>query len=189
MRAAYALAASLALVSAAEATTRLPRSLYTALDTRACTKEKGEGGEGYVRCPGLGGVSVLYRFADSHSDIGFAIKDAGIQAGPHTLQAKNTVFPPGRRRPTIEWRVARPDGKPIPYAAIVRYFTAGPEGRGEVLVVSRVSVAGSCHIAYIDALANADAIVLAREIADRRARTYDCANPPAIEGQRGKSPM
>jgi hypothetical protein len=44
-------------------------------------------------------------------------------------------------------------------------------------------------VAYIDALANADAISLARRIADGRARTFDCRREPRVEGDTGRSPM
>jgi hypothetical protein len=52
-----------------------------------------------------------------------------------------------------------------------------------------VSDADTCHVAYIDALANKDAIALAREIADRHAKGFDCRREPRVEGQSGRSPM
>ena len=42
-------------------------------------------------------------------------------------------------------------------------------------------------MAYIDALANTDAIALARQIADRRAKSFDCRQEPQTEGATGKS--
>ena len=56
----------------------------------------------------------------------------------------------------------------MPYAAIVRYFTAVDGAKGEVLVVSRITATEACHVAYIDALATPEAIVLARRVADER---------------------
>jgi hypothetical protein len=61
--------------------------------------------------------------------------------------------------------------------------------KGDVLVVSKVSDEETCHVAYIDALANRDAIALAREIADRQAKTFDCRSRPRVEGATGRSPM
>jgi hypothetical protein len=58
-----------------------------------------------------------------------------------------------------------------------------------VLVVSKVSATETCHVAHIDALANSDAITLARFVADTRAKTFDCSHEPHAEGATGKSPM
>jgi hypothetical protein len=55
--------------------------------------------------------------------------------------------------------------------------------------VSKVSKSETCHVAYIDALANPDAITLARQVADGRARTFDCRREPTAEGATGRSPM
>jgi hypothetical protein len=58
-----------------------------------------------------------------------------------------------------------------------------------VLVVLKVGPADSCHVAYIDALANSDAIALARQVADGEAKAFDCRQEPRAEGAGGKSPM
>jgi hypothetical protein len=52
-----------------------------------------------------------------------------------------------------------------------------------------VGPADSCHVAYIDALANSDAIALARQVADVEAKAFDCRQEPRAEGAGGKSPM
>jgi hypothetical protein len=44
-------------------------------------------------------------------------------------------------------------------------------------------------VAYVDAEANANAIVLARYIADERARSFDCRGEPLFEGAQGPGPM
>ena len=69
------------------------------------------------------------------------------------------------------------------------YFTKADNANGQVLVVSRVSEKDTCHVAYIDARANDDAIVMARRIADEYARGFDCSHSPSAEGETGKSPM
>jgi hypothetical protein len=58
-----------------------------------------------------------------------------------------------------------------------------------VLVVSKVSDAETCHVAYIDALANKDAIALARHVADKQSKSFDCSREPRTEGVTGRSPM
>ncbi|MNT74727.1 hypothetical protein D3C72_2135700 [compost metagenome] len=64
----------------------------------------------------------------------------------------------------------------MPVATIVRYHTADPEtgeDKGQVLVVTQLVEGNSCHIAYVDARANANANELAREAADK-AGNFDC---------------
>ncbi len=80
-------------------------------------------------------------------------------------------------------------GGSVPCATIVRYFTQSERGGGEVLVVMRVTDSEVCHVAYVDALANADAMVLARKLADTVARSKECPAEPAGAGRAGRSPM
>jgi hypothetical protein len=76
-----------------------------------------------------------------------------------------------------------------PIATILRWFIdAGDESSpGQVLVVSKVGTdRPGCVVAYVDALANADANALAREAADRMAPGVDCATHfPSYYGTRG----
>jgi hypothetical protein len=111
------------------------------------------------------------------------------RAATQTLGAFNTIFEKGSDRATVEWRFNRRGEKQIPYATIVRFHTSRGGRKGDVLVVSKVSPTESCHVAYIDALANQDAITLARFVADNQAKTFDCRNEPRPEGATGKSPM
>jgi hypothetical protein len=67
-----------------------------------------------------------------------------------------------------------------------------PASRGQVLVVAKTGAADggeACHVAYIDALANADANVLAVKAADELAESFDCAKGPVTIGSKGKSPL
>ena len=111
------------------------------------------------------------------------------RAATQTLGAFNTIFEKGSDRATVEWRFNRRGERQIPYAIIVRFHTSGEGRRGDVLVVSKVSATETCHVAYIDALANQDAITLARFVADNQAKSFDCRNEPHPEGATGKSPM
>jgi hypothetical protein len=99
------------------------------------------------------------------------------------------MFDKGSDRATMEWRFDRRGEKEIPYATIVRFHTSRDGRKGDVLVVSKVGHADTCHVAYIDALANSDAIALARHVADTQAKTFDCREEPRTEGARGMSPM
>jgi hypothetical protein len=92
-------------------------------------------------------------------------------------------------RATLEWRFVKRNGKVVPYATIQRYFTKSGSRSGEVLVVTKVTPSEDCHVAHIDALANPDAIALARSIADKEARAFDCASEPRRVGKTGSSPM
>ena len=77
----------------------------------------------------------------------------------------------------LEWRLSNDLGRWMPVATIVRYHTANietGEDEGQVLVVTQVMEGNTCHIAYVDARANADANELARQAADRMAGRFDC---------------
>ena len=57
------------------------------------------------------------------------------------------------------------------------------------MVVSKVSPTEACQMVAIDALATANAMELARKLADERAEKFSCKDDPKTEGQTGKSPM
>ena len=99
------------------------------------------------------------------------------------------MFERGSTRATLEWRFDRRGERQIPYAVIVRFHTSRDGRKGDVLIVLKVAPSETCHVAYIDALANSSAITLARFIADKQAKAFDCQNEPRIEGAIGKSPM
>jgi hypothetical protein len=68
----------------------------------------------------------------------------------------------------------------------VRYHTANVEtgeNKGQVLVVTQLAEGNSCHIAYVDALANKDANELARAAADKSGK-FNCAkDEPEVIGE------
>ena len=89
-----------------------------------------------------------------------------------------TLPPFNRLGAKLEWRLSNDLGRWMPIATIVRYYTADPEtgeDKGQVLVVTQLVEGNSCHVAYIDALANANANALAREAADASG-DFDCAS-------------
>jgi len=89
-----------------------------------------------------------------------------------------TIPPFNNLGPKLEWRAPNRAGAE-PFATIVRYTYQqmtedGSYSNGQVLVVSRFRNGDSCHVAYIDALANANANVMAREVADKYATAGSC---------------
>ena len=111
------------------------------------------------------------------------------RAAQQTLQTSSSLFRDKIQRVTVEWRYIRRNGRDLPYATIVRYFTMRDSARGQVLVVTRVTETEACQVAWIDALANPSAIALARSVADELARSFDCKGEPRTVGATGKSPM
>lgn len=174
----------------AQAAEHVRHSLITSLDLKACTVPARRNDRNGRICRGLPGYPVYVAEAGGRTFVSVGERAAARRAATQTLKAPNTLFEAGGKRSTIEWRVKRGPGRPIPYAVIVRFLTSGDGGRkGEVLVVSRVTSTATCHMAYIDALANPEGIALARRIADEQAATFDCSSEPAVEGEPGQSPL
>lgn len=163
------------------------KSLYTAVDPDACDVVSGSWPEARL-CEGLPGYPI-YVVEGPQTFLSVGENAAQRRAAQQTLQSRNSVLDRAKRRATIEWRFIVKDEKPVPYATIIRYFTRDKQQAGEVLVVMRVSAADTCHVAYIDALANPNAMVMARRIADKVARSQPCPTSPAVQGARGRSPM
>ncbi len=91
----------------------------------------------------------------------------------------------------MEWRLSQQGSHWLPHATILRYYTDSSNGKkGQVLVVSKYDNGESCHMAYIDALANKNANKLAQFIADRLSDNFNCEKDQAIiVGKSGESPM
>lgn len=164
------------------------KSLYTAIDLGRCEVVRDRTGHGRL-CAGLAGYPVYVAENGRSSYLSVGRNADKRRAARQTLKSFNTLFHDGGQRTTVEWRFVVREQRPVPYATIVRYFTKSDAGEGEVLVVTRVTAQEACHVAYVDALANADAIVLARKIADTVARSQPCPEEPAVLGESGRSPM
>lgn len=165
------------------------KSLYTTIELKTCTKLAAPPDRPAWLCPGLAGYPVYIAVANRRTYVSVGAKPEKRRAARQTLHAANTLFAKPSSRATLEWRFVKRDGKVLPYATIQRYFT-NDEGRaGEVIVVTRVTPTEDCHVAHIDALANPDAIALARTVADRDARAFACASSPRQVGVSGTSPM
>jgi hypothetical protein len=179
----------LGLATAPRAAANPVKSLYTTVDLRMCKQVKRDRDGGSWRCDGLPGYPVYVAEGDLRHFVSAGADAEKRRAATQTLAPFNSIFERGSERATIEWRFDRRGDRQIPYAIIVRFHTSSDNRRGDVLVVSKVGASESCHVAYIDALANEDAIALARRIADERARTFDCRQEPRAEGATGRSPM
>jgi hypothetical protein len=161
------------------------KSRYSTIDVSKCRTA----GAKAWRCEGLPGYPLYVVLGGVQTFVSVGPKAETRRAARQTLAAANSLFDGRSRRSAVEWRFVIRDKKTVPYATIVRFFTRQQGARGEVIVVTRITDTESCQVARIDALANANAMVLARAIADRQARTFDCRKDPVVAGATGKSPM
>jgi len=154
-------------------------SSYTALKFEDCTVMTTDDFGSTWACPGLKGLPVMVRESKLSFRVSYGLTSTTEKAAEQTLPVEN------RLGEEIEWRVSNAEGSYKPFATILTFFTK-PEGdaaTGEVLVVTKVSPGATCHVAYIDALANADAEQLAQKAADEKAKDFDCASDPEIIGE------
>lgn len=161
------------------------KSRYSTVELAKCQKA----GEGAWHCRGLPGYPLYVATGGARTYLSVGPRPDARRAAKQSLQAANTLFDGRSPRSAVEWRFVIRDKKTVPYATIVRYFTQAQGARGEVVVVTRVAEGESCQVARIDALANSNAMVMARQIADGQARRFDCRQEPAVIGASGKSPM
>jgi hypothetical protein len=165
------------------------KSIYTTVELGACKQIKRHRDGGAWQCPGLAGIPVYVAEGDLRQFVSVGAQAEKRRAAKQTLGPFNSIFEKGSERATIEWRFDRRGERKLPYAIIVRFHTSSEGRRGDVLVVLKVTERETCHVAYVDALANQNAITLARSIADEKARTFDCRKEPSPEGATGRSPM
>ncbi|MGE0765301.1 MAG: hypothetical protein AB7L90_02455 [Hyphomicrobiaceae bacterium] len=178
-----------ALVCTGPADANPLKSLYTTIDLAECRQTSKRPGGGAWLCKGLDGYPVYIAEEDRRTFVSVGRQPQKRRAARQTLGAFNSLFQGKSHRATLEWRFVRQDGKVQPFATIQRYFTNNDSGSGEVLVVTKVTRDEDCHVAHIDALANPQAIALARDVADNEARRFDCRSEPKRVGKRGASPM
>ncbi|QKV19897.1 hypothetical protein [Oricola thermophila] len=190
MKRALTLSAGLVLAASAATAAEDVASVYTRLDVPAdCVALSADPMGGTFSCPGHGGYGVLLAEGDLRQSVFFG--HLGPWYGEPAWESFVTFNGAGD---TVEWRL---DGG-VPFATILRWFidginpeTGSPDAghRGQVLVVSKVGQPGvgdACVVGYVDALANADANVLAREVADTFARDFACREEePRYHGERG----
>jgi hypothetical protein len=166
---------------------RAAESVYTDLMLDKCktlvAPRPDEPGGDFIStsCPGLGKYRVLFKEGDVRQSIHYGYLKASI-----IDEAFESFGPFNHMNPKIEWRV---DDGGKPYAAIQRFFIGDAGNQGQVLAISRVGQPGDeegCPVGYVDALANKDPNVMAREIADTVAVSFQCGkDSPVYHGTRG----
>jgi hypothetical protein len=147
-------------------------SAYTDINLDQCTVINADDFGASWACPGYKGYPLYIAEGDLRFMISYGFDAQNEPAAGQTPPPFNTLGP------KLEWRLSNASGGFKPIATIVRYFTADPEtgeDKGQVLVVTQLLEGQTCHIAYIDALANPNANELAREAADKAGK-FDCAN-------------
>lgn len=147
-------------------------SSYSELDLDQCLVLDADDFGASWSCPGYKGYPLKVNEGDLRFSLEYGFNIDANQSGTQTLSPFNYLGP------RMEWRLSNALGRWMPIATIVRYHTADPEtgeDKGEVLVVTQLVEGNTCHIAYVDALANADANELARKAADASG-SFDCAN-------------
>lgn len=172
-------------------------SAYTKLDfENGCEWEKpvdeiDEQMGGRAICAGYGIFPVLFAEGDLRQFVHY---------GPvgETGKLQHGFAQWNRVHDTIEWRLS--DGRP--FATIHRWFienidpatgSTRPELVGQVLRISTVGDPGqppeqrtSCTVGYVDAKANPDANVIARQVADQVVPGFRCGTDrPTFYGERG----
>ena len=190
MRLRLATALALICLVAGGASANPLKSIYTTIELNSCRKASTHPDGGAWLCPGVEGYPVYIAEGDLRTFVSVGREPQKRRAATQTLAPFNSLFRGKSNRATLEWRFVKRDGKVLPYATIQRYFTRNDTGAGEVLVVTKVTSTEDCHVAYIDALANPDAIALARSVADQDARAFNCqSDEPKRVGKSGRSPL
>lgn len=148
------------------------------------TPGRAEEDYGAWRCKGYAGIDVRLSAGDQRMTVSFGRHAAKEPAASQTFPAFNNVY-----EGTLEWRIgAQPGGKPQPFAAILRWNVRMENDErtstGRVLVVTRLGPGGVCQIGYVDARANPDANALVQQVADEKARTFQCGKDnPIVRGK------
>jgi hypothetical protein len=158
-------------------------SVYTKIDLAACQVLSAPSAEdstigGSWMCTGYQGQPVYVAEGDLRMFVAFGADAANEPAATQTLQQFNTI------NETLEWRLRGG----VPFATILRWFPSGDDGTssGSVLIVTQLLPGGgTCQIARIDARANKNANVLARQAADALAGQFNCNAPPQVMGNPG----
>ncbi len=157
-------------------------SAYTKVKLEQCqvfeAPSEGEGtfGGSWI-CGGYAGIPVYVAEGDLRMFVSFGADADNEPAAGQTLPNFNSV------NETLEWRLS--NGRP--FATILRWFPDKGDGGklGSILIVTQLVPGQTCQIARIDAQANKNANVLARQAADQLAGSYDCSQEPTVIGNPG----
>ena len=187
MRRSMAFLMSLLLAALAGQGAHAAQSVYTDLVLDDCetlvAPQPNEPGGDFISalCPGFGEYKVLFKEGDLRQSIHYGYLDKSIIDDAFVSFAQFN-----HANPRIEWRIGA-GGKPV--AAIQRFFVGEQGSEGQILVISKVGQPGEgqgCPVGYVDALANKDPNLIARAVADTRARHFRCGeSKPDYHGARG----
>ncbi|WP_333682933.1 hypothetical protein [Pontibaca methylaminivorans] len=149
------------------------RSAYTDTDSSNCiTLSVDPGYSAELACPGYKGYPLLIRDGDLRMFVSYGFDARDEMAAGQTMPNFNSI---GEK---LEWLIADDaDLGEQPVASILRYHLDRSEGfipDTQVLVVTRIEPGNTCHVAYIDALANRNANMLARQAAADLVPGWDC---------------
>lgn len=146
-------------------------SLYTSLDLNKCILTDSNPNESWAAwdCEGYKGMRVRVAEGDLRYFVSYGPRAEKQTAASQTLAPFNNIHT------VLEWRVERKGGEWTPFATILRYFWDSSDGRkGQTLVVTKLGAADACQVAHIVANGNPNANEQARQIADARARGFNC---------------
>jgi hypothetical protein len=152
--------AVLATLWAVPAIAQVNISTYTDVNLDACSIDSSDDMGSVWTCPGYKGIPVMIAEGDLRFFVSYGLG------------------------PKLEWRLGKASGDLKPFATILRYYVQREEGEdeGQILVVTKVAPGATCHVAYVDALANPKANEMAQKAADDLATDFDCASEPEIVG-------
>jgi hypothetical protein len=140
-------------------------------------------------CPGKAGLVVSISEDDLRETVSVGRNRAAAAKEP---AAQSWFGPFNSTTNTVEWRAI--DGKP--FAIIQRWHIADnsdPDKEGRptakpMLAVTRLPPGEVCHVAYVDAQANANPNELARKAADELARNFQCGKDEVhVIGETGRA--
>ena len=172
-----------------QATAETIGSIYSSAAAKDCRTISGkkDGDSSTQICPGKNGLILLVNEGDLRQTVSVG---RSARAAAKEPAAESWFGPFNSSGNTVEWRVA--DGRP--FAIIQRWQIADNDDQGKsgpkdkpMLVVTRLPPGPVCHVAYVDATANANANELARQAADETARSFICSKDEVrIVGTRGR---
>ena len=152
-------------------------SAYTDLDLSQCIEtDTDEVGATYA-CEGLNGMPITVSEGDLRMTVSYGDNAMDEPAMSQGFGAFN------RLGAKIEW-LSPADDPDSPVATILRWYLQQGEGPGEsqILVVTQLQPGAVCQIAWVDATANSNANVLARQAAAELAGDFDCGGMPKVYG-------
>jgi len=142
-------------------------SIYTDLDEKKCKTIESNEDEAWSlqECPGVGGYKLEVIEGDIRQTIN-VISPSGYKSELNFWTVVSSAFSSVGAK--AEWRVKTIDGKPVPFALIVRYNASEtpdkPEKLTSYLTVTKIDGDTACVVDVVKPIKNAN--VKARELAD-----------------------